>query len=266
MKIEAAAAVVPTSCKWPQTLVASKCVCPAMSHWEDSLCKPNSLYCKDKKYVPTTGSCTECAWGYEKKKVGTIYYCTQWKWWVWFLLALLILVASLLLTMLFYGIFWIAQKFCGCCKQKKTEKKPLVKHEETHVHAAPPPRQHYVHHEPVVHHHEPQYVSHHHHGARVEYGEPRITYGETNVIEHKGSPQHSHVERRHVETRQLSPDRTGNVVLYNDQVDWAKESRVKYGENRVVQQSGRNGSHVQHGGSRVVRQEDHNQQYNPFAN
>jgi len=185
----------------------------------------------------------------------------------------MILAASLLLTMLFYGIFWVAQKFCGCCKQKKTEKKPLVKHEETYVHAAPPPRHHYVEHrqEPIVYHHEPQYVSHapahHHSGARVEYGEPRITYGETNVVEHKGSPQHSHVERRHVETRQLSPDRAGNVVLYNDQVDWAKESRVKYGEqSRVVHQGQRNGSHVQHGGSRVVRQEDYNNQYNPFAN
>jgi hypothetical protein len=215
------------------------------------------LYCNDKKYTSATGSCTECAWGYDKKKVGTtaVTFCTQWKWWVWFLLALMILAASLLLTLLFYGIFWIAQKFCGCCKQKKTEKKPLLP-APVHVQSKPPPR--------VV--HEPTYVRHEPH-SHISYGEPRITYGETNVVEHVEQPHHHH-ERRHVETRQLSPDNREKVVLYNEQVDWAKESRVAHGEQqpRVVYQGQRNGSHVQHGGSRVVRQEDYNNQYNPFAN
>merc|ERR1719183_3138843 len=119
-------------------------------------------------------------------------YCQPWAWWVWFLVALGLLVGFLLITLLVYGIYWLCQRYCDCCKtKKKTEKKPLVKQEETYVYSKPPPREVVVEHKPS-----------HHSNARVEYGEPRITYGQSTVNEYREQLP-SHMERRHVETRQL---------------------------------------------------------------
>merc|ERR1712014_44387 len=94
----------------------------------------------------------------------------------------------------------IAQTYCGCCKQKKVEKKPLIE-----VHSKPAPR-----HEVIV--EAPRAQA----NTRVEYGEPRITYGQSTVQEYRDH-QPSHMERRHVETRQLSPDRQ-HEVLYRQEV------------------------------------------------
>merc|ERR1712183_760486 len=182
--------------------------------------KPNSLYCANNKFA--AGSCTKCRSGSTLAKYNGFKYCQPWAWWVWFLLALAMLVAFLLFSLLIYGIYYICQQYCGCCKTKKKEKKPLVKQEETYVHSKPPQRTEVV----VV----EQKPSH-----RVEYGEPRITYGQSTVNEYREQLP-SHMERRHVETRQLSPDRA-HAVLYNEPVDWAKESRVRYadaGQHRVV--------------------------------
>jgi len=194
------------------------------------MCKPNSLYCKKGKFA--LGSCTQCKAGNSKKKYNGTTYCSNWAWWVWFLLALGMLLALLLLTMLVYGIFYCCQRFCGCCKQKKEKKKLIV--EETCVYSKPPPVVHHV--QAPVHHVVEHKPSHHSH-ARVEYGQPRITYGQSTVNEYREHAP-SHMERRHVETRQLSPDRH-NVVTHNEPVDWAKESRVRYAApNQVSHVSG----------------------------
>merc|ERR1712232_1246775 len=148
-------------------------------------------------------------------------FCQGWAWWVWFLLALGMLAGFFALMMLIYLIFWLAQKYCGCCKtEKKTEKVKLIKHDDHIVYTKPPARTE------VVVETKPQYNS------RVEYGEPRITYGQSTVQEYREQAP-SHMERRHVETRQLSPDRQHEVLHYAP-VDWAKESRVR--EQRYEQQ------------------------------
>jgi len=169
--------------------------------------------------------------------------------------ALGMLLGLILLTLLVYGIFYCCQKYCGCCKQKK-EKKPLIVHEETHVYSKPPPVVH--HQQQVRHEHVVEHKPSHHSHARVEYGQPRITYGQSTVNEYREHAP-SHMERRHVETRQLSPDRQ-NVVLHNEPVDWAKESRVRYAAPNQV-------SHVSGGEVRHVSNHDHQPQYshmNPF--
>jgi len=217
------------------------------------MCKPNSLYCKKGKFA--AGSCTQCKDGNTKKKYNGQTYCSNWAWWVWFLLALGMLLGLILLTLLVYGIFYCCQKYCGCCKQKK-EKKPLIVHEETHVYSKPPPVVH--HQQQVRHEHVVEHKPSHHSHARVEYGQPRITYGQSTVNEYREHAP-SHMERRHVETRQLSPDRQ-NVVLHNEPVDWAKESRVRYAAPNQV-------SHVSGGEVRHVSNHDHQPQYshmNPF--
>jgi len=191
----------------------SGCWCPSGSHWADAQCKPNSLYCLTGKFAK--GSCTKCRSGQSLKTYNGQKYCESWAWWVWFLLALAMLVGFLLLSLVIYGIFLLCQKICGCCRQKKkAEKKPLIKEVETVVYSKPPPRQEVV----VV--QQP--------ACRVEYGEPRITYGQSTVNEYREHVP-SHMERRHVETRQLSPDRHHDVT-YNQPVDWAKESKVRYAE------------------------------------
>ena len=163
----------------------SNCWCPIGSHWDDKMCKPNSLYCVDNKFA--NGSCATCRSGNSKKKYNGFTYCQPWAWWVWFLMALAMLVAFLLFTLFVYGIFYVCQTYCGCCKQKKSEKKPLVKQEETHVYSRPPPHGH-----EVVVEHKPS----HHSNTRVEYGEPRITYGQSTVNEYREHAP-SHMERRH---------------------------------------------------------------------
>lgn len=167
------------------------------------------------------------------------------------------LLASLLLTLLIFGIFWIAQKFCGCCKQKKEVKKVHEVIVESHKPKAPAPVR-----VPQPVHVAPQYTN-------VTYGEPKITYGKSNVIEHRDQNQH-YMERRHVETRQLSPDRHSDQILYSDNVDWAKESNVRH--NRVEHQGSYvSGGHQPQAERRVVRNVSHtggdyNNQYNPFSN
>lgn len=95
-----------------------------------------------------------------------------------------------------------------------------------------------------------------------------------------------------VETRQLSPDRSDkNTVLFEDRVDWARESKTNFdarGHNQVshtgmrssgnqvqhqVSQIGHQGGHtsgnyVQQGGSRVERNgaNMNYDPYNPFSN
>lgn len=220
---------------------ASVCACPRGSHWDDNMCKPNDLYCKPGKFA--THSCSECYTGTELATSNTLEkYCQNYEWWVWFLYALALLASVFALAMLIYLIFWIAQTYCGCCKQKKAEKKTLIE-----VPSKPAPR-----HEIIVEVPRPQA------NTRVEYGEPRITYGQSTVQEYRDH-QPSHMERRHVETRQLSPDRQ-HEVLYRQDVDWAKESRVRE-QGNVSYASGQN-----HGQGRVVYQQP---QYvnatNPFG-
>jgi len=186
--------------------------------------------------------------GNSKKTYNTKSYCQAWAWWVWFLIALALLAGFLLLSLFVYGIFWICQTYCGCCKEKKNEKKSLIKQEETFVHSKPAP-----HRTEVVVEHKPSH--HHQSNTRVEYGEPRITYGQSTVNEYREHAP-SHMERRHVETRQLSPDRQ-NVVLHNEPVDWAKESRVRYADTNQRHVSG--GQNVQHASNT-----GYNQSYNPF--
>ena len=172
------------TCASPRALTDQKCWCPTGSHWDDKQCKPNSLYCAKNKFA--SGSCATCKTGSEKKKYNGTTYCQPWAWWVWFLMALAMLAAFLLLTMIIYGIFVLCQKYCGCCKQKKDERKKLIR-EETCVYSKPAPVRHevVVCKEPVV-----------HHNSRVEYGEPRITYGQSTVNEYREHAP-SHMERRH---------------------------------------------------------------------
>ena len=157
---------------------ASVCACPRGSHWDDKMCKPNDLYCKPGKFA--SHSCSSC---YAGTKLATSNsqekYCQNYAWWAWFLYALALLACVFALAMLIYLIFWIAQTYCGCCKQKKAEKKTLIE-----VHKPAPARTHEV----VV----EQPKAH----ARVEYGEPRITYGQSTVQEYRDHAP-SHMERRH---------------------------------------------------------------------
>jgi len=219
----------------------SGCYCPSGSHWDDKMCKPNSLYCAKNKFA--NGSCATCRVGSKKMKYNGQTFCQNWAWWVWFLLALAMLVAFLLFTLFVYGIFYLCQTYCGCCKQKKSEKKPLIV-EETVVYSKPPPREVIVEHRPAT---------------RVEYGEPRITYGQSTVNEYREHAP-SHMERRHVETRQLSPDRQ-HVVLHNEPVDWAKESRVRYADNGQVRHVSGEGRVVSHSNAGYNPQYSH---MNPF--
>lgn len=218
---------------------ANVCACPRGSHWDDKMCKPNDLYCQPGKMSVNGNSCTKCYTGTSLKTSNTQEkFCQNYAWWVWFLGALALLAAFFALAMLIYLIFWVAQTYCGCCKKgKKVEKKPLIE-----VHSKPAPAR-----EVVVETRAP--------ATRVEYGEPRITYGQSTVQEYRDTAP-SHMERRHVETRQLSPDRQ-HEVLYRQDVDWAKESRVREGAN-VRYESGQ---------GRVVYQQP--QQYvnatNPFG-
>jgi len=137
-------------------------------------------------------------------------------WWWWFVIAAIMLIGALLLTLLIYGIFWCCQKFCGCCKQKK---KAPMEYREVIVQA---PRPQPVYREICV---EPVPVQPEVCDVRIERGEPIITYGKQSVNEIRGNPEH--LERRHVETRNYSPDRKDHAVTYNRNVDWAKESRVR---------------------------------------
>ena len=180
---------VPATCASPRATVVgadgkSGCYCPSGSNWQDKMCKPNSLYCVNNKFA--AGSCSTCKNGNSKKKYNGQEFCQNWAWWVWFLMALAMLVAFLLFTLFVYGVFWVCQTYCGCCKQKK-EKKPLIKQEETIVYSKPAPHRH----EHVV----VQKPSHHS-NTRVEYGEPRITYGQSTVNEYREHAP-SHMERRH---------------------------------------------------------------------
>lgn len=158
----------------------TSCWCPTGSHWDDRMCKPNSLYCANNKFA--AGSCTKCRVGSTLTKYNGTKYCQPWKWWVWFLLALAMLVAFLLFSLLIYGIYYLCHQYCGCCKTKKKEKQPLIQ-EETIVYAKPPPQR-----EVVVVETKPSH--------RVEYGEPRITYGQSTVNEYREQLP-SHMERRH---------------------------------------------------------------------
>jgi len=178
---------------------------------------------------------------------------------MWFLAALVMLLAILALTMLIYGIFYCCQTYCGCCKQKKKAQK----YEEVIVQAPrPQPVEHVV--------------------SRVERGDAVVTYGDCTVTESRAAP--NHMERRHVQTRQLSPDRNHDhdKVTYSNEVDWAKESRANWEvkpkshvaqnhvshvpQNHVVNNNHgksapqghgsrvvRDNSRVVHGDSRVVR-------------
>lgn len=99
------------------------------------------------------------------------------------------------------------------------------------------------------------------------------------------------MERRHVQTRQLSPDKNhDHVVTYSQEVDWAHESRANYDDrqvhhvapqNHVVYDSNRvpagqgHGSRVVHAtDTRVVRDNSRVVQdgsrvhgaYNPYSN
>jgi len=163
------------------------------------------------------------------------------------------LLAILALTMLIYGIFYCCQTYCGCCKQKKKAQK----YEEVIVQAPrPQPVEHVV--------------------SRVERGDAVVTYGDCTVTESRAAP--NHMERRHVQTRQLSPDRNHDhdKVTYSNEVDWAKESRANWEvkpkshvhvpQNHVVNNNHgksapqghgsrvvRDNSRVVHGDTRVVR-------------
>lgn len=177
-----------------------------------------------------------------------------------------------------------AQKCCGCCKPKK---KTVKTFKQIDVQSKPRPK-------PEISVESP--VRHEMNVSRVERGEPKVTYGEKIVVEHREQVP-AHLERRHVQTRQLSPDRNADhVVIYNQDIDWAKESRANYEvghvhhvapQNHVVYDSNRvpagqgYGSRVVHGDSRVVQGDarvvSHNSRvvqggsrvhevYNPYSN
>merc|ERR1719163_1597479 len=122
---QAAAACSAANCKGVRSCQnwgkanASVCACPRGSHWDDKMCKPNDLYCKPNQM--NGNSCKKCRFGTNLVTSKSLEkFCQGWAWWVWFLLALGMLAGFFALMMLIYLIFWLAQKYCGCCKTKKT--------------------------------------------------------------------------------------------------------------------------------------------------
>jgi len=207
-------------------MVGGKCDCPLKSNWNNNKCNANSLNCASKKYN-ADGNCHSCKWGYHHKKDRGLKYCTSIPWWWWLLFALAALVALLLLVALIYGLVLCCKKFC--CKKKKAKQMPYQELVEVH---APRPQPVYVRPEVVVEAPRPPVVVHDHYVSNVTRGEPIITYGKKTVSEVRGDDHHA--ERRHVETRQYSPDRKqDHTVTYSNHCDWAKESRVRYTDDHV---------------------------------